>query len=131
MISEADISQALTEYLKEIPDLLPAAWENKDFTGKLPYLVVEIVRVSRTDRTLKGGKVSSRGYMQVSVVRKLNEWATEAERLADTISDHFKYPQSLAVTGGKITIIKPPFIEQGYRDGSKWRLPVRIDYLAQ
>lgn len=132
MISEADIAQALQQHLAGMTDVPAIAYENKDLPAGTarPYLVVETVRVSRIDRTLKGGKVESRGYMQITVVDAVDQWAFPAERLADDISERFAYPQSLAVTGGRVTITKPPAIQQGYRDGPNWRLPVRIDYLA-
>jgi hypothetical protein len=132
MISEADIANALTDHLAGMSDLPPVAWPNKDLpTGTgYPYLVVQLVRVSRQDRTLKGGHANSRGFMLVTGVDQVDEWETTLERLADRVSERFSYPRSLSVTGGRVTITKPPELQRGYRDGPRWRLPVRIDYLA-
>ena len=132
MISEADISQALGQRLATMAGAPPIAWENKDLPigTAYPYLVVQVVRVSRTDPAIAGGLGRARGYMTVTVVDEVDKWATDSERLADDISDRFAYPLTLDVTGGKITIMQPPLIQQGFRDGPRWRLPVRIDYQA-
>ena len=132
MIAEADISNVLTEHLKGMVDLPPVAWPNKGLpTGTLrPYLTVQIVRVSRTDRSLSGGLVKSTGYMTVTVVGDVDGWETPSERIADRISERFGYPQSLHVSGGAVHITKPPVVQRGFRDGPYWRLPVRIDYRA-
>ena len=132
MISEADIDNVLTDHLAAMSGLPPVAWPNKDLpTGTdRPYLVVQMVPTSRTDRTIKGGRANSRGYMTVTVVSDVDTWETESKRLADDISERFAQPMSLPVTGGTITITKPPEVQRGYRDGPRWRVPVRIDYLA-
>ena len=126
MISEADISVALQQRLTGILGLPPIAFENKDFTDTRPYVAVEIVPTSRTDRTLSGGHIESRGFMQINIVREIDEWAEPALRLADTIMAHFPKGLRLAVAFGEIVITKPPEIKQGYRDGPNWRLPVHI-----
>lgn len=131
MIREGDISTVLMRHLEGMAGLPDLVFENKDSTLTPPYVVFENVRVSRKDKTISGGQAESRGYLWVTVVRPLNEWVTEAENLADDISEHFSYPTSFLVIGGKITITKPPEIKQGYRDGAKWRTPVKIDYLAK
>lgn len=132
MIAEGDISNVLTDHLRGMDGLPPVAWPNKDLpVGTLrPYLAVQVVRVYRTDRTLAGGHAESAGYMTVIVVADVDTWETPSERIADAVAARFSYPQSLPVTGGVVTITKPPTIQRGYRDGPYWRLPVRIDYLA-
>lgn len=130
MISEADISQALGAHLSDMAGVPEIAWENRDHTPDRPYLDVQIVRVSRTDRTLDAAGALHRGFMQVTVIGEVDTWAYPAERLADSICARFAKGLRLSVTDGEITIIKPPEVGQGFRDGPDWRLPVRIDYEA-
>jgi len=131
MISEGDIADALGQHLESMTDVFPIVWENRDAEiPKPPYLVVEMVRLPPTDPTLNGEGTIHRGFMQVSVVGKLHEWARPNERQADLIAARFRKSRKLAVSGGKITINRPPFVGQGYRDGPKWRLPVQIHYEA-
>lgn len=132
MISEKDIAQALRLHLETMPDRLPTSWDNKDLEKiQRPYLVSEIVRTGRTSRRLDGTGVKSRGFFMVTVVIERGSWATTAEAEGDRLLDHFAHPLSLDVPGGKVKSTKPPELKQGYPDGPNYRLPVRIDYLAE
>jgi hypothetical protein len=113
-----------------MPEVYPIAWENRDFVQDDPYLTVEMVRLPPIDRTLNGEAPIKRGFMQVNIVGLLDKWARPNEIQADLIALRFRKSQKLDVTGGKVTITKQPFIGQGYRDGSRWRLPVQIHYEA-
>ncbi|WP_406646860.1 phage tail terminator-like protein [Aliisedimentitalea scapharcae] len=131
MINETDISDVLGAHLEAMTDVYPIMWENKDAEfPEPPYLIYELVRMPSIDRTLNGDGEIKRGYLQVSVVGKLNEWARPNERQGDLIAARFRKTTKLDVTGGKITIMRPPFVGQGYRDGALWRLPVQIHYQA-
>lgn len=130
MLSEAEISDALTKRLSDTPFLSNVAWENKSFPVTRPYIDVQIVRVSTTDDTGDGVGSRHRGYMQATVVGELNKWARPNEVEAERIAARFPKALRLSITGGQVKIIRPAAIGQGYRDGADWRLPVRIDYEA-
>lgn len=131
MISEVDISGALGAYLESMTNVFPIAWENRNFTpDEDPYLVVEVVRVSKVDDTLNGEGSIHRGFLQVTVVGLLDKWAHPNERQADLIVAQFPKGLKLTISGGQITINKPSFVGQGYRDAADWRLPVKINYEA-
>lgn len=130
-MKEADISQVLGQRLAAMTNCPTIVWENKDATPVRPYLAVQMVRVSRRSPGLNGGGVISKGFMQVTIVADVDEWAFPAERLAQDISDRF--PKALRLPGpsnGKVTIMESADIKTGFRDGSDWRLSVQINYWA-
>jgi len=131
---EADISKALGQYLMGMADAPPIYWENQNVpegTAR-PYLSVQMVRVSRRNPDLSGGSAGTiaRGYMQVTVVSDLDQFATSSEETADAIAAHFVKGTKLEENGGKVTIMEAPSILPALRDGSDWRVPVQIDYWA-
>lgn len=130
-MNEADISQTLGQHLANMTDCPTIVWENKDATPDRPYLVVQMVRVSRKSPGLNGGGEISKGFMQVTIVADVDKWAFPAERLAQDISDRF--PKALRLpgpSGGKVTVTESADIKTGFRDGPDWRLPVQINYWA-
>ena len=130
-MTEQDISDALGQALVYGMPLYTVVLENRDSVPAKPYIAAEIVRVSTTDDTLRGGFKISRGYMQATVVIEAGNLANEALHIADHIAEAFPYGTRTNIPDGTILITKPPAIAQGFRDGPDWRLPVRIDYEAE
>ncbi|KIC22507.1 phage tail terminator-like protein [Leisingera sp. ANG-Vp] len=132
MIRESDISDALEARLEEVADLPTIIWENEDADTdpKKEYIVVEAVRLPPQDSTLNGDGAIHRGYMQVAVLTGLGKLARRGERLADSIKAQFSMGLKLDVDGGKITINRPPFIGNGYKDRTHWRVPIQVHYEA-
>ena len=129
-MKKSDISKALGRRISDVNLGYPLAWENKNFGDKRPFLVFELVPISSQDNTLAGGFEIHRGFMQISVVAELNKFSNDADDIADEVAALFPKALKIPITGGTITIIAPAFIGQGYRDGSDWRVPVRVDYEA-
>lgn len=129
-MNEVDIANALGQRLAASPSLGTIVWENKDASPARPYLNFEIVRVARRGQALASDVPISRGYVMVTVVADVDEFATSATQLADSVAARFEYGLRLSITGGTVVIISPPTILQGFRDGPDWRVPVRIDYEA-
>ena len=131
-MNEAEIEIALVKHLKGIQPAYPIVWPNPKvpYDGEKPYLIFEMVRVSRTDPAIAGGTVRSRGYLMLTVVADRGKFTTSANRIADTVADHFSYPRRIAGIGGTVTIIKPPEVMNDPGTGRDWRIPVRIDYRA-
>lgn len=132
MISEAAIANALGQRLATLSPALSVAWPNKSLPvgTPVPYLIFEVVPVSRTDDTLRGGATISRGFAVVTVISALNAFATSATTTAESIASLYPYTLRLPVTGGEITITQPPEVMQGYPDDTYWRTPVKINYEA-
>jgi len=86
--------------------------------------------VSRTDSTLTGGGTIVRGFAQITIMSEIGVFSTAATTIADSIAALFPYTLRLPVTGGFITIMGPPEVQQGYPDGPHWRVSVRIPYSA-
>ena len=133
---EDDIHDTLTRRLVEAFPLMTIVLENRDNIPKRPYAVAEIVRVSKTDATLDGAQPINRGFMQVTVITETDAFAHDGVGggglgMAEDVAAVFPYGLRLPGPGGEITILKPPQIEQAFRDGPDWRTPVRVDYEAQ
>ena len=128
-MTEAEISDALCRRLVDALPLRRIVLENRDSIPARPYIVVEVVRVSKTDATLDGTGPTHRGFVQATVVSETDAWANDALNIAEEVAAVFPYGQRLA--NGQITIKKPPQIEQAFRDGPDWRTPVRVDYEAE
>jgi Bacteriophage related domain of unknown function len=132
VITDTDISNALGQHLATLSPALTIGWPNKHVPAGTPhpYLIFDHVPVSRIDDTLTGGGTIVRGFAVVTVMSEINVFATSASAIADSIAALFPYTLRLAVTGGTITINNPPEVQQGYRDGPHWRVPVKIPYSA-
>jgi|OM-RGC.v1.026302943 hypothetical protein len=134
MISNVAISNALGQRLMTLVPERTVIWPNKDVpTGTTkPYLIFDLVPVSRTDDTIKGGHGVNRGFAQVTVMSELDEFATSATTIAENIAALFPYGLRLTTSNGaKVLINQPPEVQQGYPDGPHWRVPVRIPYEAR
>ena len=132
-MTENDISKALGNHLQAMSGILPIYWENQDIPLKTarPYLVTQVVRVSRRELSLAGsGGLIARGFMQVTVIADLDKWATPAMTIADNIAAHFRKGTKLTENGGIVTILDAPDILPALRDGSDWSVNVQCDYEA-
>jgi hypothetical protein len=129
-VTEEDISDALGQALVAATTTT-VIFENRDSLPALPYIAAEVVRVSTTDDTLRGGFTRSVGFLQATVVTEAGIFANPALQIADEIAAAFPKGERLTIPGGTILITKPPAIGQGFRDGPDWRVPVRIDYEAE
>jgi hypothetical protein len=130
-MNEADIENAFVRRMESLSYDWPIVWPNKSLAGVAkPYLAVEVVRVSRRIPALATGATISRGFLQVTVVDHANTFATRANRASDSVAAHLPKLLKLPVTGGTITIMDTPEIQSGFREGSDWRVPVRIPYQA-
>jgi len=132
-MTENDISKALGNHLQAMSGIPPIYWENQDIPLKTarPYLVTQVVRVSRRELSLAGsGGLIARGFMQVTVIADLDKWATPAMTIADNIAAHFRKGTKLTENGGIVTILDAPDILPALRDGSDWRVNVQCDYEA-
>jgi hypothetical protein len=132
-VNQADITAAMGKHLAALDGVPAIVWENKDKPDsvKRPYIQIQMVRVSRSSVDLAGGGgVTSRGYMQATVVSEIDQFATPAEATADSIAAHFRKGVKLSENGGTVTIMDAPNILTGFRDGPDWRIPVQIDYWA-
>lgn len=130
-MTEADISDALCRHLVEAMPLARFVLENRNSLPRKPYIALEVVRVSKTDDTLGGGFSRALGFVQATVVAPTDTFANDALNLAAEVEAAIPYGTRISITDGVITILRPPFTGQGFRDGPDWRVPVRIDYEAQ
>jgi hypothetical protein len=146
VISNADIANALGQQLTTLYPELAIGWPNRDVPSGTPhpYLIFDLVPVSRTEGTIKGGHAISRGFAQVTVMSEIGLFTSasmvkgksgnqvqSAGVIADSVAALFPFGLRMDVTGGKVLINQPPEVQQGYPDGPHWRIPVRIPYEAR
>lgn len=133
MISDTDISNALGQRLVTLNPALTVGWPNKDVPAGTshPYLIFDHVPVSRREGTIKGGHAVSRGFVQITVMAEIGNFATTATNIGESVAALFPYGLRLTVTGGRVLINQPPEVQQGYPDDPHWRVPVKIPYEAR
>lgn len=86
----------------------------------------------RENDTLKGGGVlNERGQMVVTICVDLNTKTETASGHSTAIADLFPKGQTIAITGGQITVLDVPQIRSGYPDDAVWRVPIVIRYYAK
>jgi len=130
-MTEEDIQNALGQRLVDAMPLYEVVFENRDSVPARPYIAAEVVRVRTFDDTLAGGFKHSVGFFQATVVIEAGLFASPALHIADHIAEAFPYGTRITIPGGVITVMQPPAIQQGIRDGMDYRVPVRIDYEAE
>ena len=113
---------------------LPKAWPNQGFdptkAGNVPFIACDLVKAATTDRTLAGESPEYVGRLIATVVVLSGTSTATANTHADAIAALF--PMGLRIPAGDktITITQPPHIREGIGDGSYWRVPVSIPFLA-
>jgi hypothetical protein len=128
-VTEAEIVAAIGNRL-EAGTSLPIVWPNKAASPAMPYLMCDIVPVSRRDPTIAGGAKTHIGFAMISVVAEKDSFATEALNHADAIAALFPFALRISTGTGKVLITKPPEVLRGYPDDTAWRQPVRVAYEA-
>lgn len=129
-MSETAVEAALEARVATNSTGLSIAWPNQDHPGTKPFLAVDIVRIARTDPTIKGGHTISQGRLVMTVVVPINTSTAVANGHADTLAALFPFASSLWTGTTRIDITKPADIREGYRTDGEWRVPVLVDYRA-
>lgn len=128
-MTEADIANAIGQRLAG-GTALPIVWDNKAAAPDMPYLICEVVPVSRRDPTLAGGATIRTGFAMVTVVSQLDQFTTDALGHAETVAALFPKGLRLTAGDGKVLVTDPATVIKGYRDEPAWRQPVRVPYEA-
>lgn len=128
-MTEAEIVAAIGNRLVAGMDL-PVVWQNKADDPALPYLICDVVPVSRPDPTMRGTARRLVGFAMISVVAERDTFATVALNHADAIAALFPMALRIAAGVGQVMIPRQPEVLRGYDDGVHWRVPVRVPYEA-
>ncbi|MCB5411780.1 phage tail terminator-like protein [Pseudogemmobacter faecipullorum] len=110
---------------------LPVRWPGDDAPVG-DHIEFRPVRYGRSDPTIAGGKIESRGALNLQIVMQRGTGvAARANGHADTLAALFPFPERISFPGGCILITKPADIREGFlnRD-THWCVPVIVDYLA-
>lgn len=96
-----------------------------------PCLVFGLTPATRPAVTLKGGEVLREfGVFSADLVIEQGIGTTTANAHAAAIASDYAEGSRIAISGGKITIMKPADIRKGYPDGPWWRVPIIVTYQA-
>lgn len=125
MISTSEILKLIGQPLTGLG--LNIAWPNEDTDYSTPFLAVDHVPVSAINQTLDTSPFVA-GFVQVTHISAAGVYSTAGNDAADAIAA--LYPAGLRLSGnsGFLVIMEPALVEQGYRDGSNWRVPIKITY---
>lgn len=113
-------------------NLAAVVWPNKSKNlPDKPYIPFDHVPTENENIALNGnGGEIERGYFTVTVVAELNKFSNAANDIADQVAELFPKALELDVGDRKLRIARRPKPLKGYRDGSDWRVPTRIDYIV-
>lgn len=139
-MSVTEIENALKARLATA-SALPKAWPNQDyFPPPIPdgaearkawgYIDCTVVKAATGDRTLGATSPEFRGVLIATLVVVKGTSTATANGHADAISAAF--PMNLRLPAGPLTIeiTQPPHVREGLTDGTYWRVPIRIPFLA-
>lgn len=101
---------------------------NDDSFPVKPYFVVDLSVVNRTNRCLSGGTEQAMGVCQITLVSETGEGDSTSRAKAQEVIAIFPYGLRM---GSEVLVDQPTKAQNGYRDGSDWRTPVMINFLAQ
>jgi hypothetical protein len=130
-MNKADIDAAITGAFGAIRPALAIAYPNVKSQHDRPFVELQIQPTGREDTTLKGGGVLREfGIVNAVVVVDLDEGTAEAHGIAEQIRAAFPVGHRIFIDNGEVVFRTPADIRGGFRQGSEWRVPVLLSYLA-
>ena len=125
-MTPTQIIGAFRARLLTLPNAPAIVWEDEHADPARPYLAVQHVPASRVEPGMAGGGAYTTGYFAVTVVTARGQQSHPAHAIAAGIIAHF--PKALPL--GRLRITGARLANPGFTDGTDYRLPVRIDYIA-
>jgi hypothetical protein len=127
MIDENEIMQAVGEIIIASGQFPRIVWANKDSIPARPYLALSLVPTGVTDDTMAKSLPVWRGFLSATIVTGLDEFETAGRALQVQLGNLF--PAAMRVTmasGRRLLVPDHPQTLPPYRDGTDYRLPIRI-----
>lgn len=130
---KTDINNGIKDALIAGAPSVDFVWPNVRAEFDRTYVTTSFTVQSRVDNSLKGGDhiLRENGLVVLVVVTETNQGEDEANDLAQDLADLFPMGEKIGITDGEITISRAPAIRGGFKDGSEWRVPVEIPYVAR
>ncbi|MBO29082.1 MAG: hypothetical protein CML61_10075 [Rhodobacteraceae bacterium] len=128
-MNKSTINNALKERLASGGIGISGVWPNVGATVARPFFEVEITTVDRTS-PLRGNKLKELGIFSVVVVVEGDTGEDAANGYATAVANLFAPGVSVTSAGVKVSVVSPPTIQGGFKDGPDWRVPVIIRYRA-
>ncbi len=131
MVTKNQIEIAFGQALAGNPTIAPIVWPNKTKTlPPKPYMIVDHLPTRRQTLGMAAGdsQIVS-GVFVVTIVTEINQFATEANDLADDVITRFPRATRITAGTGKLQFgPDDPNELTPQRDGPDWRQPVRVSY---
>ena len=128
-MSILSIRQSLELGLNSITPVLDTAWENVDHvpvTGT-PYQQV-FIKFATPDNIEYGSGYRELGYMQINLMYPVGVGTSAIDARAVMIRAKFARTETFVDDGIKTTITKTPVIYDGFVDGDRYRMTIRIPF---
>ena len=129
-MNQQDIESVLNSRLVALNLGLPVAFENVDYSGDKPYISTQIVVISTRNTDVTATKEVTRGKYSLTLVSQTGSGRLLNNTTGESIKTGFPAGLTLIAASGKLIVMKPPEIREGFRDGPDWRVPVIVDYNA-
>lgn len=126
-----EIETLVGQHLAAMDDVPPIAWPNAKFIVDGTYIEFRHAPIEQIDETISGGYAYHSGLFLITVVTEAGKHNTEANTLAQAISNHFPKALRISSDNGNVLITSPPSLGSGFQDGVFWRQPVRISYITE
>lgn len=126
------IRKALEQALDAMTPALPIVWQNVDFEppGQAPYQQADLLMGEPGNDEYGRGSMQQ-GYLQVTLAYLIGKGPGDADARAQAIVEAFYRGRTLVASTVIVTITRTPHVMPGYRDGDRWRVPVRIRFHCQ
>lgn len=130
-MSDAKVRQALETRLAQMAPALATVFENTPYTPKagVPYQRVDLMRAPPENPEM-GSFKRLLGVLQVTLFYPQQKGPAAAEARADAIAAWFPRSLSMSKDGVVVTVDGDAHVMQGFQDGDRWAVPVRIPYFS-
>lgn len=128
--TETRIWLALKRRIEALPaPQLPVAWPASGFEpGDAAYLSVNNI-IAPPRRIMVGrGAHDRNGTLTIVLVHPLGQAVEVMQEIAGQIAAHFPEDHCMVYGGVTVKCKAKAHVEEGYRDGSWWRIPINISW---
>ena len=128
-MSILSIRKSLEVGLNSITPALETAWRNIDHTPTegVPYQQV-FIKYGTPDNISYGSQYREIGYMQINLMYPVGVGTNDIDARAMLIRAKFARTETFVDNGIKTTITKTPVIYDGFVDGDRYRMTIRIPF---
>lgn len=131
-MSIVSVRAALETALNNMTPSLQTAWENVEFitTAGTPYQRVKLLLAAPENPSFGGSLYREHGFLSITLAYPLQVGVKDAQAMAELIRTTFARGNSFTNGGINVIIDRTPEILQGFPEGDRYVLPVRVRFFA-